>query len=108
MKKKDRKWPNSVDIGGMPYRIIFSTPSKCKKGLRLKGQEVYGSVDLGRNVIYIDKRYKDAVPFVLFHEIYHACCCHAGLPALAQDEEAVRPMTHLLFNALKQLGLVTV
>jgi hypothetical protein len=106
MKKKERKWPTHVDIGGMPFKIVYTIPNRKKRVLYLGGRELYGSCNLFTHTIHIDKRHPRLIPFVLFHEIVHACVTHADMDEVAGDESLVKPFTHMLFNAMKQLKMI--
>lgn len=104
--KKAVKRPQSVDIGGMKYKLVYATKKSCPDLKGKHGSEYYGAVCPRKHTIFIDKRCGTVEPFVLFHEIFHACIDALGVPEW-QDEEIIRPLTHMIFNSMKQVGLLS-
>lgn len=107
MKKKKVKRIKSVDVGGVTYKIVYSSRFKNKNLVGPEDSIYYGCVLPCKNIIVVDSNTSpDMVPFILFHELTHCAMEQTGMSIEAQDEKYVRPLTHMLYNALRQVKLI--
>jgi hypothetical protein len=109
MKKRTKvrkrvKWPKQISVGGDIYKVVYSTPKLCKD-LRCRGGSYYGCMHRSRQTIYIDKS-RPSKGFILFHELLH-CAIDSIIPEPElHKEEFVRPLSHVLYNSLRDAGFL--
>ncbi len=110
MKKRVAKhnkvrWPRQIIVGGDIYRIVYSTPKACRELRGNKGTTFYGCMIRKNQTIYID-RSRPGKGFILFHELLHCAMDSIVLEPDLHKEEYVRPISHILYNSLRDGGFL--
>ena len=101
--KKSKSKNVKLNIGGWEYEIITSNPEKSPN---LKGDnrdiELLGCICFDENKIYINDRLKGPKKaFTILHELLHAI--FSNMNNGPTKESFVKPFSHMLYNALKQI-----
>ncbi len=100
VKHNKVRWPRQIIVGGDIYKIVYSTPKACRELRGNKGTTYYGCMVPATQTIYIDK-FRPGRGFILFHELLH-CAINSITPGPDLDkEEYVRPISHILYNSLR-------
>ncbi len=99
------KWPKQIIVGGDVYKIVYSTPKKCSALRGNKGTTFYGCMIRKNRTIYIDKS-QSGKGFVLFHELLHCAIDSIAPEPEFHKEEYVRPISHILYNSLRDAGFL--
>jgi hypothetical protein len=86
-----------VRIGGVRYRVVVEEELVSDDGVELLGQHDYGRLQL-RLSLAADPELR---PFVLFHEVLHACVTVSGGDS-HQEEALVAGLSHVLLQVLRE------
>lgn len=95
--KRQEGIPGSVRIGGVRYRVVVEEELVSEEGVELLGQHDYGRLLL-RLSLAADPELR---PFVLLHEILHACVTVSGGDS-HQEEALVAGLSHVLLQVLRE------
>jgi hypothetical protein len=88
--------PRSVLIGGLRYRVVLEQEMVSEEGVEILGQHDYGRLQLKLSLA-ADPEVR---PFVLLHEVLHACVTVAGGDS-HQEEALVAGLSHVLLQVLR-------
>jgi hypothetical protein len=104
------KWPKSVEIGGLKYRIKYVTPGKIHPidGYKMLEKEESGAITQATREIFIDKTLDPEVRLlVLFHEVFHGLgdVFRPNGPPFNR-EEFTNVVSNIVMQALKSMGML--
>jgi hypothetical protein len=89
--------PKVVRVGGVRYRVVVEEEMVSEEGVEILGQHDYGRLRL-RLSLAADPEVR---PFVLFHEVLHACVAVSGGDS-HQEEALVSGLAHVLLQVLRE------
>jgi hypothetical protein len=89
--------PKVVRVGGLRYRVVVEEEMVSEEGVEILGQHDYGRLQL-RLSLAADPEVR---PFVLFHEVLHACIAVSGGDS-HQEEALVSGLAHVLLQVLRE------
>jgi len=89
--------PRVVRVGGVHYRVVVEEEIENEDGVEILGQHDYGRLQL-RLSLAADPEVR---PFVLFHEVLHACITVCGGDS-HREEALVTGLAHSLLQVLRE------
>jgi len=96
-KRRRERIPERVRVGGVWYRVVLEEEMVSEEGIELLGQHDYGRLQLRLSLA----TEPELRPFVLFHEVLHACITVCGGDS-RQEEALVTGLAHVLLQALRE------
>jgi hypothetical protein len=89
--------PRVIRVGGLDYRVVLEDGMEGEDGIEILGQH-----DYGRLVLRVSRAADPKViPFVLFHEVLHACITVCGGES-HREEALVSGLAHVLLQVLRE------